>query len=71
MEEAIAVAYVEDKSRIILGYFNIDLLGKHSHQESWLSVIDKYELSQRITNHTRVTQLKNHYFTICMYQKTF
>ena len=58
MDEAISSAYVKDKSIIILGDFNIDLLGKHPHQESWLSVIDNYELSQLITNHTRVTPTK-------------
>ena len=58
MEEAIGSAYVEDKSIIILGDLNIDLLGKHPYQESWLSVIDNYELSQFITNHTRVTPTK-------------
>ena len=58
MEEAIGSAYVEDKSTIILGDFNIDLLGKHPHKESLLSVIDNYELSQLITNHTRVTPTK-------------
>ena len=58
MNEAISSAYVEDKSIIILGDFNIDLLGKHPHRESWLSVIDNYELSQLITNHTRVTSTK-------------
>ena len=52
MEEAISSAYVEDKSIIILGDIKIDLLGKQPHQESWLSVIDNYELSQLITNHT-------------------
>ena len=36
----ISSAYVEDKTKIILGDFHIDLLGKHPHQESWLSVID-------------------------------
>ena len=58
MEEAISSAYVEDKSIIILGDFNIDLLGKQPHQEFWLSFIDNYELSQLITNHTRVTPTK-------------
>ena len=58
MEDAIGSADVEDKSMIILGDFNIDLSGKHPHQESWLSVIDNYELSQLITNHTRVTPTK-------------
>ena len=47
---------VEDNSIIILGDFNIDLLGKHPHQESWLSVIDNYELSRLVTNHTRVKE---------------
>ena len=58
MDEAISSAYVEGKSIIILGDFNIDLLDKHPHQESWLSVIDNYELSQLIANHTRVTPSK-------------
>ena len=47
-------AVVKDKSIINLGDFNIDLLGKLPHQESWLSVTDNYEVSQLVTNHTRV-----------------
>ena len=59
MDDAISSAYAEDKNIIILGDFNIDLLGKHPHQDSsWSSVIENYELSQLITNYTRVTPTK-------------
>ena len=51
-------AYAEDKSIPTLGDFKIDLLGKHPHQDSWSSVIENYELSQLITNYTRVTPTK-------------
>ena len=71
IDEAISSAYVEDKSIIILGDFNIDLLGKHPHQESWLSVIDNYELLNLSQIIPESLQLKNHYLTIFMYQKTF
>ena len=56
MDDAISSAYAEYKNIIILG--NIDLLGKHPHQDSWSSVIENYELSQLITNYTRVTPTK-------------
>ena len=55
MDDIISSAYDEDKNIIILGDFNIDLLGKHPHQDSWSSVVESDELSQLITNYTRVT----------------
>ena len=59
MDDAIiSSAYAEDKNIIILDDFNIDLLGKHPHQDSRSSVIENYELSQLITNYTRVTPTK-------------
>ena len=42
----------------LYGDLNIDLLGKHPHQDSWSSVIENNELSQLITNYTRVTPTK-------------
>ena len=58
MDDAISSAYAEDKNIINLGDFNIDLLGKHPHQETGSSVIEKYELYLLITNYTRVTPTK-------------
>ena len=58
MEDALGTAYSENKGKILLGDFNIDLLPdrNHPHVKSWTDDVTYFELEQIITQPTWITE---------------